>query len=166
MPFLLRTIKKPKWYKEAWLKEGKAKANALGDLQPRENKLSFWHVHDDKSNLYQVIAAIAAGRDVPQEFDYALFDQNLLKEISVGIHQTAGESFHKEADEHWHRDTVKLSAENVAEIANIIMEHGIKDRIWPSEIARLVKQGVKSGAINANPLKEKLKQRGRDNWLE
>ena len=166
MPFLVRTIKKRRWDKEAWLKEGKAKANALGDLQPKENKLSFWHVHDNKSNLYEVVAAIAAGRDVPEKFDYAIFDQNLLKKSNIGIEQTAGDSFHKEADEHWHRDTANLSAENVAEIANIIMKHGMKDRIWPSDVVRLVKKEVKSGAIDVNPLKERLKQRGHDNWLE
>lgn len=166
MPFLLRTIKKRRWDKKAWLKEGKAQANALGDLQPRENRLSFWHVHDNKSNLYQVVAAIAAGRDVPEKFDYAIFDQNLLKKSNIEIEQTAGDSFHKEADEHWHRDTGNLSAENVAEIANIIMKHGMKDRIYPSDVVRMVKKEVKSGTIDVNPLKERLKQRGRDNWLE
>jgi len=166
MPFLLRTIKKGRWYKEAWLKEGKAQANALGDLQPKENRLSFWHVHDNKSNLYQVVAAIAAGRDVPEKFDYALFEQNLLTKSNIGIEQTVGNSFHKEADEHWHRDTDNLSAENVGEIANIIMKHGMKDRIYPSEIVRLVKKEVKSGAIDVNPLKERLKQGEHDNWLE
>ena len=166
MPFLLRTIKKPRWYKAAWLKEGKAQANALGDLQTKENKLSFWHVHDNKSNLHQVVGAIAAGRDVPEKFDYAIFNQNLLKKSDIEIEQTAGDSFHKEADEHWHRDTANLSAENVAEIANIIMKHGMKDRIWPSDVVRLVTKEVKSGAIDVNPLKERLKQRGHDNWLE
>lgn len=166
MPFLLRAIKKRRWDKESWLKEGKAKANALGDLQPKENKLSFWHVHDNKSNLDQVVAAIAAGRDVPEKFDYTIFDQGLLKKSNIGIGQTAGDSFHKEADEHWHRDTANLSAENVAEIANIIMKHGMKDRIWPSDVVRLVTKEVKSGAIDVNPLKERLKQRGHDNWLE
>jgi len=166
MPLLLRAISKTKWYKQAWLEEGKAQANALWDLRPKDNKLSFWHVEDDKSNLYQVAVAIAAGRDVPDKFDYALFDQSLLEKTSVRIEQTAGDSFHKEADEHWHRDTTKLSAENVAEIANIIMEYGIRDRIQASEITSLVKQAVTSGVIDANPLKDRLKRKELPNWLE
>ena len=166
MPFLLRVISKPRWYKVVWLEGGKAQANALVDLRTKENKLSFWHVNDDESNLYQIAAAIAAGRDVPDKFDYALFDQNLLKQISVGIDQTAGDSFHKEADKHWHCDTTDLSADNVAEIANIIMEHGIKDRISQREIVRLVKQEVSSGVIDVTPLKDRLKQKELRNWLE
>jgi len=136
------------------------------DLRPKENKLSFWHIEDDKSNLYQVAAAIAAGREVPDKFDYALFDQSLLTKASFRIEHTAGDSFHKEADEYWHRDTTKLSAENVAEIANIIMEHGIKDRIPEGKITSLVKQSVVSGVIDVNPLKDRLKQKELPNWLE
>ncbi len=166
MPFLLRAISRPKWYKLVWLEGGKAQANALADLRTKKNKLSFWHVNDDKSNLYQIAAAIAAGRDAPDKFDYALFDQNLLKKISVGIDQTAGDSFHKEADKHWHYDTTDISADNVAEIANIIMEHGIKDRIHKREILRLVKQEVNSGVIDVNPLKDRLKHKDLPNWLE
>lgn len=166
MPLLLRAINKARWYKVAWLEEGKAQANALWDLRPKENKLSFWHVEDDKSNLYQVAAAIAAGRDVPDKFDYALFDQSLLEKTGVRIEQTAGDSFHKEADQYWHRDTAKLSAEKVAVIANIIMEHGIRGRIQASEITRLVRQVVASGVIDVNPLKDRLKQKGLPSWLE
>ena len=166
MPLLLRTITKSRWYKETWLEKGKAQANALGDLRPKENKLSFWHVEDDKSNLHQVVAAIAAGRDSPTIFDYALFDQTRLTKIGVRIEHTAGDSFHKEADEHWHHDTAKLSAENVAEIANIIMEHGTTERIWKSEVSSLVKQAVTSGIIDVNPLKDRLKQKELPNWLE
>ena len=166
MSFLLRTINKRRWDKKAWLKEGKAQANALGDLQTRGNRLSFWHVDDNKSNLCQVVSAIAAGRDVPEKFDYAIFNQNLLKKSDIEIEQTAGDSFHKEADEHWHRDTANLSAENVAEIANIIMKHGMKDRIAASDVVKLVKKEGKSGAIDVNAAKERLKERGHDNWLE
>jgi len=166
MPLLLRAIRKSRWYKATWLEEGKAQANALWDLRPEENKLSFWHVEDNKSNLYQVVAAIAAGRDSPGNFDYVLLDQTYLPETSFRIEHTAGRSFHKEADEYWHRDTAKLSAENVAEIANIIMEHGTRERIWEGEVTRLVKQAVTSGVIDMNPLKNRLKQKGCPNWLE
>jgi hypothetical protein len=166
MPFLLRAISKPRWYSKPWLKTGKAQAMALWDLRPTENRLSFWYVENDKSNLPKVVAAIAAGRDGPDKLDYALFDQDLLTNTGVKIKQTAGDSYHKEADENWHRDVAELSAENVAEIANIIMEHGIKDRIFDRDVTRLVKQEVTSGAIDVYPLKDRLKKKGLSNWLE
>lgn len=166
MPLLLRPIREHRWFKKGWLEEGKAQANALYDLKPDNNKLSFWHVEDDKSNLHRVVAAMAAGRDVLGNFDYALFDQTLLTKIGIRIEDTVGHSFHKEADKYWHRDTAELSAENVAGIANIIMEHGTKDRIWESEVASLVKQEVNSGVIDVNPLKDRLKRNEHPNWLE
>ena len=166
MPLLLRAIRKSRWYEKAWLEEGKAQANALWDLHSEENKLSFWHVEDNKSNLYQVAAAIAAGRDSPANFDYALLDQTFLTKTSFRIVHTGGHSFHKEADEYWHRDTTELSVDNVAEIANMMMEPGIRDRIRQSEVTRLVKQEVASGAIDVNPLKDRLRQKGLPNWLE
>jgi len=166
MPLLLRVIRKPRWYKQAWLEEGKAQANAILDLRPQENKLSFWQIEDSKSNLYQVAAAVAAGRDSPANFDYVLFDQTLLTKTGVKTEHTVGRSFHREADKYWHRDTCQLSAENVAEIANIIMEHGTRQRIRESEIANLVRQLISSGTIDVNPLRDRLTQNGKPNWLE
>lgn len=159
MSLLLRVISRPRWYKEDWLEDGKAQAKALLDLRPIENKLSFWHVEDDESNLNRVIAAITAGKDnCPENFDYALFDQSLLEETSVRIEQTPGGSFHKEADKNWHRDTTNLSADNVVEIVNIMVRH-VRDRIYKRAIIRMLKEEVDSGLIDIASLKEKLKQK-------
>ncbi len=159
MPLLLRTIRKPRWYEVAWLEEGKAQADALRDLVTTENKLSVWHVEDDKSNLYQVVAAIAATRDHASNFDYALFDQTLLTRIRARIENTVGHTFHKEANACWHRDIVELSAEKIAELANIIMERGTKDRISEIKVISLVKQAVTSGIVDMHKLEDDLKRR-------
>lgn len=166
MPFLLRKITKPKWLKEMWLATGKAPANALGDLRSEENKISFWHIEDNKSNLTKVVAALASGRDFPTIFDYALIDQTLLTTIGIKIDHTVGNSFHKEADKYWHHNTIELSAENVAKIADIIMEHGTKERIGKNEVTSLVRQEITAGAIDVNPLKDRLKEKDLPNWLE
>ena len=166
MPLLLRKISKPRWQKLAWLEEGKAQADALRDLETKENKLSVWHVEDDKSNLRGVVTAIAATRDVASNFDYALFDQRLLTKLRVRIEKTVGDTYHKEANASWHRDIVELSAEKNAELANLIMEHGTRDRIGEIKVISLVKQAVTSGVIDVHPLKDRLKQKGLPNWLE
>ena len=169
MPFLLRAINNVRrWDKVAWLEEGKGQAMALLDLKPEENKLSFWHVESNESNLNIVIAAIIAGKDdCPQAFDYALFDQSLLEETGVRIEHTPGHSFHKEADKYWHRDTTKLSADNVAEIVNIIMIHnGIRPRIHRSSITQILIEERDSGMIDIAALKKKSKQKLSSHWLE
>ena len=166
MPLLLRVIRKSRWSKKPWLEEGKAQANALVDLQPKENKLSFWHIEEGESNFNQVVAAIAATRDSPSNFDYAIFDQALLMTVGVGVKKTVGHTFHKQVDASWHCDIVELSAENVAEIANIIMQHGTKNRIWEREVTALVEQELNSGVIDVNPLMERLEAKGKSNWLK
>lgn len=164
MSFLLRAINRRRWDKLPWLGEGKCQADALLDLKPLENKLSFWHVEGDESNLNGVIAAVAAGTDYPPDkFDYALFDQSLLEETGVRIERTPGDSFHKEADKNWHRDTTDLSADNVVEIVNIITRHGgIRKRIQKREITQILKEEVDSGSIDIAALKEKSEQKKRE----
>lgn len=166
MPLLLRQIRRTRWYQKAWLEEGEAQANALLDLKPEENKLSFWHIEDDKSNLHQVVAAIGAGRDVPEHLDYALFDQTSLAKARFRIEHTIGRSFHKGANEYWHRDTTELSAEDVAEIANTIMEHGTTTRMGRSEVTSLARQAVTSGVIDIDRRRASFKQKELYNWLE
>jgi len=167
MPLLLRAISKRRWDRAEWLEKGKGQANALLDLRPVENRLSFWHIEDDQSNLNTVVAAITAGKDTfPEKFDYALFDQSLLEKTSVQIEQTPGDSSHKEADENWHRDTTNLSADNVVEIVNIIVSHGRKVRLLKREITRILKEELDSGSIDVASLKERLSQKWSSHWLE
>lgn len=166
MPLLLRQIRRTRWYQAAWLEKGKAQANALLDLKPEENKLSFWHIEDDKSNLNQVVAAIGSGRDVPEHLDYVLFNQTSLAKARFRIEHTIGRSFHKGANEYWHCDTTELSAEDVAEIANIIMEHGTTTRIGKSKVNDLAREAVTSGVIDMDKRRASFKQKKSTNWLE
>lgn len=95
MPLVLRKIRKSKWYKTervSWLEEGQLQADALADLKTTNNELSVWHIEDDKSNLEEVVAALAANCDDVSNLDYALFDQQLLSEIDIRIKATKGGS--------------------------------------------------------------------------
>ena len=158
MPLLLRTIRKPRWYGDmAWLEEGKAQADALRDLETRDNKLSVWHVEDDESNLQQVVAAVSCKRDQASNLDYALFDQDVLARISARIEHTVGETLHNEANARWHRHIVELSAEKTAELANIIMECGTRVRISEAKVVELIRQAVASGAVDVHALRDGLK---------
>lgn len=159
MSLLLRKINnRRRWDKLPWLEEGKAQADALSDLQTTENKLSVWHVEDDKSNLPGVVIAIAAKRHSPSKFDYALFDQNLLTKINVRIEKTVGDTYHREANASWHRDIVELSAEKNGELANLIMEHGTTDRMGENEVISIVKQAAITGVIDVNKLDPNLRE--------
>lgn len=53
MAFLLRKIRKNRWYKEQieWLPDGELQADPLSDLGTKSNELSVYHVVIDESNL-------------------------------------------------------------------------------------------------------------------
>ena len=85
MAFLLRKIRKPRWYKQdlPWVAANDIQPDPLGDLTTSENKLSVWYVKDDKSNLDQVLAAIAASSGSLSNLDYALFNEHILSELKI-----------------------------------------------------------------------------------
>ena len=81
MPFVLRKIRKSKWWKHPgvpWLAHSDLQADALGDLQTSSNQLSVYHIEDDKSNLEQIVTALAASRDTIANLDYALLDLQIV----------------------------------------------------------------------------------------
>ena len=65
-------------------------ADPLGDLVTKENRLSVWQIDDDRSNLGDVIAALAASRDFLDTFDYALFNDELLAQARITRSRSAG----------------------------------------------------------------------------
>jgi len=155
VPFFLRKIRKAKWYKNenvSWLAEGELQADALSDLETKNNELSVWYVEDDKSNLEQIAAALAASGDAISNLDYALLDQEVLSEVSIKVRNTRGGSPDKKVNS-WHRDLVELSATALFELAKAIQTKATKERILPRDIGRLIKRAVDAGQIDRTKLK-------------
>lgn len=69
---------------------GEIPAAALTDLRADSNALSFWRVEPDESNLSTVITALASNRDRLDKIDYALLDEAVLLNISIGCEETEG----------------------------------------------------------------------------
>ncbi len=72
--FLIRLNNKRTWDRQtydAWLKPGQVPADVFRDFRVANGKLSVWHIEDDRSNLEQVIMALAATRDTFAPFDYS-----------------------------------------------------------------------------------------------
>jgi hypothetical protein len=156
---LLRTIRKAKWYKNenvSWLAEGELQADAMADLSTKDNELSVWHIEYDRSNLEQVVAALAAGRDSIANLDYALFDQQILSAIGIKIKDTKGGSPDEKVNS-WHRDLMELSATKLMELAKAIQTKAAKERILPKDIIRFIKQAAESGQIDLAKLKPGVK---------
>src|SRR6266581_8140831 len=92
MPSLLRRIKKGRWLGPCpfALAQGDLQAKVLLDLRAEDNRLSVYRIEEDLSNLPRVAGALAAGCDNLDNFDYALFPDDMLKELRISLSKTAG----------------------------------------------------------------------------
>ena len=159
MPFILRKIVQRRWYNdEPWLAEGAFKSSALMDLRVDDNKLSVWHIEDDKSNLMRVITALAATGDKIQNFDYALLDKKALSELNVRFEYTKGGTPDEQVNNRWHLDLIELSALKLFNLAQAIFISAERDRIPEKQVRQLIVNGVVSGQIDKEKLVEKMRK--------
>jgi hypothetical protein len=157
VPFLLRKIRKAKWYRtEAvpWLPNDQLQADALVDLATKGNKLSVYLVDDDHANLEQIVAALAANADYISDFDYALFNQNRLWDVDIKLESTQGDTPDSEVND-WHCDLIELSASSVIALANIILTDAMKKRFLSKRVFELLVSGVSSGQIDRTKVRLK-----------
>ncbi len=153
MPFILRKIRKSKWYKSEgtpWLAQGDLQADSLGDLTTQQNELSVWQIQDDLSNLDRVLAAMAASTHQISNLDYALLRQELLPGIKTK--STLGMSLDEDANI-WHIDLIELSAQKLFALANVIQSQAQIKRKPEKEVLKLVAQAITSGQIDRYRLK-------------
>ena len=80
---ILRIVRRSRWLKErpSWLENDEFQADPLGDFTTTSNTISVWYIKENTSNLQRVVAALAAQRDRLVNFDYALFNKEILSEL-------------------------------------------------------------------------------------
>jgi hypothetical protein len=158
VPFLLRTIRKSKWYNSEgtpWLVEGELQSDALDDLKTTDNTLSVWSVDDNKEKLERIVIAFAANRNSFAQVDYALFDQQILADLNIKSKESPGDTPDEEANK-WHIDLVELTASKRFELAMTIMIKGQKERIPQKKIERGILEAVRSKQLNFNKMDANL----------
>lgn len=159
MPFILRKIRKSRWYPKDWLSENDLQSDALGDLNTKSNELSIWVIDNDKSNLDRIISALAARCDTISNFDYTLFDQEFFSKNNFKIKKTKGVSADPAANDQWHLDLFELSASKILELAKHIRDKGEKLRIQEKQIKNLISDAIKNGKISIEQLEEGIKSK-------
>jgi len=159
MPLILRKIRKSKWYKNLgvpWLKQEDLQADALGDLDSKDNKLSVWLIEDNRSNLERVITALAAKCDHPTNIDIALLEQNVLDKLDIRWSKTSGDSCDDEINKTFHIDLIELTAAKLLQFAQQIQQKGNKTRFFQKEIIQMLTKGISTGKISRDKIKETL----------
>lgn len=161
MSLVLRKIRKAKWYKHEaveWLPPDRLQADTLSDLQTKDNALSIYLVQDDKSDLERVIAALAAACDNLSNFDYALFDDAIIREASFKIANHPGETPDQTVNVTQHRDLIELTTDSVLLLARAIRD-GARERKPHSEVGELITRAVAEGHLTVEALKPELRKK-------
>ncbi len=158
MPLLLRLIRKNRWYSDEtppWLQNGEIQADPLGDLVTGNNNLSVWEVEDDKSNLDQVITALAASHDSISNLDYSLFDKNSLSKIGIRVETSKGKTPYEKAN-NLHRDLIELTATKLVKLAEVMLRSSSRERVPEKQILILIKDAVNNQQIDEKMLKQNI----------
>ncbi|MEG3975457.1 hypothetical protein QT970_12660 [Microcoleus sp. herbarium8] len=156
VPFLLRKIRKNKWSTEnlSWINSGELQADCLGDMGTKDNKLSVYRISDDKSNLNRVAAALAATCDNISNFDYLLFNEDLLQIIGIKSEKTEGNTSDESVNSS-HIDLVEISLSKLVNLANIASKDGERARILQQDIKFFLVESFRNGYINRKIVKLK-----------
>jgi hypothetical protein len=158
MSLFLLKISKSRWNRHkspAWLPSGDVPAKVLLDLRTANNGLSVWYVKEDRSNLDEVLIALASAYDRLDNLDYALFEERACDSLKICVETSKGTTPARKMNQ-WHRDLTELSGEKVLALAKLIYYHGVRERKWENEIQGLLKSAVASGAVEADCLKDRL----------
>ena len=141
-----------------WLRAGDFPAAPLGDLRTSvASRLSVWHIEGDRSNLKEVVAALAATRDHADKFDFALFPEGVLQEAQIRAEVTRGDSLDLAANQKWHRDLVELSSAKLVRLAELIHLQGQIERLLENEVTELIREGVEAGQLDQRRLNDQLR---------
>ena len=149
MPFLLRTVRKARWYQHPhkeypWLVAGELQADALLDFVTEHNSLSVWVIDDNRENLLRVIAALAANRDKPSNLDFALIDERTVSDFVISVEETPGDTADDEVNK-WHLDLVKLTVSKLVKLVNATKT---PERVPAKNVSRLIIDSVTSSHID------------------
>jgi len=159
---VLRLIRQSRWdstEKYDWLGEGDIPADPLADFaNTNENCLSVWFVDDDKKDLDDVTAALAASREKADRLDYVLFTQDHLKTAGIEVCETSGQTPDKHVNG-LHRDLTHLSAAKVLALTTRVWHENLGlNRIDQRGAVQLVVAAVCRGRILLEELRPKLRE--------
>jgi hypothetical protein len=159
LPFLLRKVRKNRWYKNLeeypWLSQGELPADPLGDLATQDCALSVWFIDDEKSNLERVIVALAATTESLSNFDFALFDMPTLEAAGFILEPTPGETPASIVNQ-WHRDVIRISATNLARLAHAVWPTVQTERRSKLQLKEMIADGVKTKLLDPAKVNKKI----------
>jgi len=135
-----------------WLPEEELQADALNDLGTKSNELSVYHIAPNKSNLDQVVVALAVNTTDPSNIDFALFEENIISELGIKIKKSKGELADDQVN-NWHSDLHELSASKLLSLALAIKKKAKIERKAPMQVLNIVADSLNNDQIDRSRVK-------------
>lgn len=157
MPLAIRSIRRTRWFRPNWISNDDVPSDPLTDFSTEENVLSIWSVKNDKSNINRIISALAARRKDISNYDYLLFDQNIIDKSNIKSKQTIGKSLDEEINESSHYDLIELTANQICSLVKEAYKNGKTVRIHHKEVASMLTKSIQNGYIDKNSVSEKIR---------
>ena len=157
MPVLLRQLRiKNCWRTDEplpWLGTGEVPADPLANFKTGNNTLSVFVVEGDRRRIERIAAAMAATATHLDDFEYVVFDQNVLQPVGIQIIKVEGDTVDSIVND-WHMDLVELSAAKVAELARILVPNCEPDMVTAKRVVEVLADIIASGSVSRQVVAE------------
>lgn len=159
MRFVLRKIRKARWYKHdrvSWLVEGELQADALDDLRTTGNRLSVYLVDDDDTNLERVASAlVTANTEYISDFEYAIISYEVFQELDIKTEDSEGETPDGLVNS-WHRDLLELTAAKIVALATAIQTRAERRVFLKRRVTQMVLDALAAQKLDRGRMKPAL----------
>lgn len=162
MSYLLRAIyNNILWDKSqfpAWINEDDLPSCIVQDLKATGNALSLWEITDDKTNLLQVITALASTRKTLKwDFDYALLESNYVDQVNFTCLPQEAKTPYIEINSR-HFNLSKLSLHKLVYFAHLLSKYGKFRRIPFKQLETLLLDAINNNKLNLKKVPKELKE--------
>lgn len=160
---MLRKIdNKPKWtnYRinpQEWLEPNDVPGDLLTDIGTKRNELSVFEVKNNKSNLDQIISAMAANRKDPIHIDYILIEMDSIVGENYALKKADGRTLIDEVNKNFHLNIEKLSGNRLVELAKILSTKEVVT-VRTKNVLKKVRLSVDNGEIDPKKLSEEMRE--------
>jgi hypothetical protein len=158
---VLRLIRQSRWDSPGtydWLAAGDIPADPLADFaNTTENSLSVWFLRDDRQDLDDLLAALAASREKADKLDYVVFTEKHLKDAEIDVSAAIGRTPDERVNGQ-HRDLTRLSAAKVVSLVTKVWRDNLgPTRLDERTVVQLVACAVRDGRISHEKLRPQLR---------
>ncbi len=164
MSLFLRKIHKSYWMQNLeWITDEEVQADVFRDLQTDTNQLSFWLIDREKNNLHRIIAGMASNCEHVPTFDLLLLPEERFSDLDIKKEKTVGVTHDNSINQEYHFDAMELTTNKLNELAIVLKKHAEIQRINNKKVASYLAKSVKDGYIKFESLKDKIRDKIKDN---